>query len=223
MNDDAVLEDVEHGVFAVADGLGGSRSGGVASRLAVETLRSNLRARPAGAAPEVILKALRTSFAEANAAILAAAGGGRNMLTTLTAVVIDADILFLGHSGDSRAYLVAGDSVEQLTEDHTLVGDLVRQGLMSEAAAQEHPRRSILSGCLGRHEKFKVQTLTRSLDGEQVVILCTDGISASLSEAEIAACAQPDSTAASVVERLVESALRRGRLDDMSAVVIKVL
>ncbi|MHC4789230.1 MAG: PP2C family protein-serine/threonine phosphatase [Planctomycetota bacterium] len=222
-NEDALLDDPERGHFAVADGLGGSPHGELASRVAIEMLQTGLSGLPAEPEAEAAVGALRSSFERVNEVLLAVrANCGHKAETTLTAAVLCGGLLALGHVGDSRLYLLDREGLAQLTEDQTLVGQMLRGGLLSETEARGHPRRSVLSGCLGQHEKFKLQSVSCRLASGQALVLCTDGVSDVLGEAEIAECVRADLAADASVRLLLEAALAAGSPDDVSAIVVKL-
>ena len=142
----------------VADGLGGHRAGEHASNMAVEVLMHTLQtARDNGDSPDLDL--VLDAFDRANHGILNEARRSperEGMGTALTAIVVHGDQLVLGHIGDSRAWRIRDGVIEQLTQDHTVVGQQVRDGLLTEADAETHPMRHVLSRCLGIHEEVEV-------------------------------------------------------------------
>jgi protein phosphatase len=213
---DAILNDAAHGLFAVADGVGDTPAAARASAIALETLRKHWEGAAAIGMPA---ERLREAFLAANAALRAV--GEFRLHTTLTAAALCGPALYLAHCGDSRAYLCRSKSVKRLTEDHTLVADLVRDRLIPEQTAQDHPRRSILSACLGLYEHCKVQTSCHELAPGQIVVLCTDGISAHLSDEQIATCARSLIPPTAIASALLDHAIRNGSGDDASAVVIR--
>jgi len=223
VNEDALVEDKAHGLFAIADGVGGGSDGQAASRLAVGTFREAMTSAPATVARLPVLDRLRAAFAQTNAVLVStAAHGGRSLWTTLTAAVVQDGMLYLAHSGDSRAYVIDDDKASQLTDDHTIVADMVRQGLMSATDAQSHPRRGILSSCLGMHDSAKVQTRASPLTAGQVLVLCTDGIACHLTDSELVACARDEPRADAAAAALAAKALANHSPDDRSALVVRV-
>ena len=172
-NEDALLEDPEHGVFAVADGVGGSSHGEVASCTAIQCLKKAFSGPKGGIPAERAQLVLRSAFLDANAMILeVATESAQKMQTTLTAAVFAESAVYLGHSGDSRAYLVAEDSVEQLTEDHTLVAEMVRNDIITEEEAWDHPHRNVLTGCLGVARAIQIPDVDSSMGGPRVSSSC---------------------------------------------------
>ena len=211
-------------VFAVADGLGGHQGGEVASAAAVEPLAAldgSELASPAEAA-----EALAGAIAEANSAILARAAGDPGlwgMGTTVTAAALAGDHLQLAHVGDSRAYLLRDGSFDQVTTDHTVVGELVRRGRLTPAQAAIHPERSILTRAVGLDPRIPVDT-PDPIDlrpGDQV-LLCSDGLTEAVPDPQIAELltANPDGHAA--CRALIDTANNAGGPDNITLIIIRV-
>jgi PPM family protein phosphatase len=212
-------------VFAVADGLGGHQGGEVASAAAVEPLAAldgREFAEPAEAA-----EALTAAVREANAAILDRAAGDPGlwgMGTTVTAAALAGDRhLQLAHVGDSRAYLLRDGSLGQLTNDHTVVGELVRRGRLTPAQAAIHPERSILTRAVGLDPRIPVDTPDplELRDGDQV-LLCSDGLTEAVDDDQIAELlsSTPEGTAA--CQALIDAANAAGGPDNITVVLLRV-
>jgi PPM family protein phosphatase len=211
-------------VFAVADGLGGHQGGEVASAAAVEPLAAldgREFAEPAEAA-EALAEAVR----QANAAILDRATGDPDlwgMGTTVTAAAVAGDHLQLAHVGDSRAYRFRDGSLEQLTTDHTVVGELVRRGRLTPEQAAIHPERSILTRAVGLDPRIPVDTPDplELTPGDQI-LLCSDGLTEVVPDVKIAQLltAEPDGDAA--CRSLIDAANSAGGPDNITVVLIRV-
>jgi serine/threonine protein phosphatase PrpC len=212
-------------VFAVADGLGGHQGGEVASAAAVEPLAAldgREFAEPAEAA-----EALTAAVREANAAILDRAAGDPGlwgMGTTVTAAALAGDRhLQLAHVGDSRAYLLRDGSLDPLTTDHTVVGELVRRGRLTPAQAAIHPERSILTRAVGLDPRIPVDTPDplELRDGDQV-LLCSDGLTEAVDDDQIAELlsSTPEGTAA--CQALIDAANAAGGPDNITVVLLRV-
>jgi PPM family protein phosphatase len=210
-------------VFAVADGLGGHQGGEVASAAAVEPLAA-LDGREL-ASPAEAAEALAGAIAEANSAILARGAGDPGlwgMGTTVTAAAVAGDQLQLAHVGDSRAYLFRDGSFDQVTTDHTVVGELVRRGRLTPAQAAVHPERSILTRAVGLDPRIPVDT-PDPIDlrpGDQV-LLCSDGLTEAVPDPGIAEIlsAQPDGHAA--CQALIDTANSNGGPDNITVVLLR--
>jgi serine/threonine protein phosphatase PrpC len=200
-------------LFAVCDGMGGAQAGEVASALAAETLAAAVAdGRPLLAAAE-----------QANAAVYRRASDDREhtgMGTTLTAVVLAGDTGHFVHIGDSRAYLLRAGALEQLSDDHSLVGEMVRDGRLSAEEAVTHPHRSILSRALGTEAVARIDEFEVGLRAGDVLLLCSDGLSGPVPAEAIRKAlgrADPDDAAA----RLIVEARKHGGPDNITAVVLR--
>ena len=212
-------------VFAVADGLGGHQGGEVASAAAVEPL-----ARLDGRRftdPHEAAEGLANAIREANEAILDRAAGDPalyGMGTTVTAAAVAGDSsIQLAHVGDSRAYLVREGTLDQLTTDHTVVGELVRRGRLTPEQAAIHPERSILTRAVGLDPRVPVD-LPDPLElqpGDQL-LLCSDGLTEAVDDNRIAELLStaPDGQAA--CQSLIDAANDAGGPDNITVVLIRV-
>src|SRR5690349_7704353 len=171
-------------IFVVADGMGGAQAGEVASKAAAEAFERDLPPGP----PESFL---RETIEAANREIheLAHADPSRaGMGTTITAAIVDAEgeEVAIGHVGDSRAYRLRGGSLERLTRDHSLVEEMRRKGQLTEAQAEDHPQRSIITRALGPEPEVEVDVQTVPATPGDVFLLCSDGLTTMLGEEQIA-------------------------------------
>jgi serine/threonine protein phosphatase PrpC len=206
-------------VFAVADGMGGAQAGEVASRVAAEAFESP---REHDDAPERYLSRVVT---EANERIheLAQSDASRSgMGTTLTAALIRDDEVSLAHVGDSRAYVLRDGELKRLTSDHSLVEELRRQGRLTEAQAEEHPQRSIITRALGPEPDVEVDTLTVPARPGDVFVLCSDGLTTMVPEARIARILERSKSLESAVSRLVREANEGGGRDNITVVAFRL-
>ncbi|GIU97712.1 MAG: hypothetical protein KatS3mg013_1515 [Actinomycetota bacterium] len=213
-NEDAFL--VEPPLFAVADGMGGHRGGEVASRLALETLDA-LQRRGVGTLADRVREANRVVF-ERSVRDRRVAGMG----TTLTAAEIEGGTARLVHVGDSRAYLLRAGAMRRLTRDHTLVDQMVRAGEITEAEAEVHPHRNVLTRAVGTEPDVAVdETELGLLDGDRL-LLCSDGLTGMVPEVQIRAILEATPDPQEAADRLVHAANRAGGLDNTTVVVIDV-
>ncbi len=201
-------------LYAVCDGMGGANAGEVASGLAAETLAAEVaRGTPLHAAAEA-----------ANAAVFQRAHDNleqTGMGTTLTAFVLEGDTARFAHIGDSRAYLLRDGVLRQVSDDHSLVGEMVRDGRLTEEEAAVHPHRSILSRALGTEPSARIDEFTEDLLPGDVLLLCSDGLSGPVTADAIkVALTRSDPQAAA--ERLILEARRQGGPDNITAVVVRV-
>jgi len=209
-------------LYAVADGLGGHAAGGIASALCVQVLRARVPALLAARVPprQALVRALR----EANDEIRerATAPDLAGMATTCTAVLCVGAEGVVAHVGDSRAYLLRGREMQQLTTDHSLVQQLVRHGGVAPQDAVAHAQRHVLTRALGIEPDVQLDVLSVPLRSGDVFCLTTDGLSGAVPAAEVAAVIRGSQDAEAACERLVGLANTRGGLDNASAVVVRV-
>lgn len=211
-NEDAFI--AEPPLFAVADGMGGARAGEVASHLALETLVEALAA--AAVLHDAALAANERVY-ELSQADRAHAGMG----TTLTAVVLRDDRLEFAHVGDSRLYLWRDATLEQVTDDHSLVGEMLREGHLTREAALSHPQRSILSRALGTEPHVEVDEGALELRAGDTVLLCSDGLYSMVPETTIAAVLAAVDDPVRIARQLVREAKNEGGHDNITVVVLR--
>ncbi|MPZ87552.1 MAG: Stp1/IreP family PP2C-type Ser/Thr phosphatase [Nitriliruptorales bacterium] len=212
-------------VFAVADGMGGHVAGEVASELALEPLvEADQREWSSATQAE---QALAEAVRAANADVVARATADRSlrgMGTTLTAVLVREGRLHLAHVGDSRAYLYRpGEGMSQLTTDHTLVEQLVREGRLSRDEIATHPQRSVITRAIGVEDTVEVDTLPpiELKPGDQV-LLCSDGLTGPVDDSEIATLLASTDDGDEAVRSLVHAANREGGPDNITVVLLRV-
>lgn len=215
-NEDAFL--LAPPLFAVADGLGGHQAGEIASSIAIETL---LEAAPRAAD----VKALGRAARQANAAVIEAAATGRGrtgMGTTLTAVMIEGSRLAVAHVGDSRAYLLHLGTLEQITSDHSLVADLVRQGRITAEESRTHPNRSVITRALGSDPDMMADAFEVQAAPGDRLLLATDGLTSMLPDDEIGRVLATSPTPDAAVDELIDRALNAGGQDNITVVVVDI-
>ena len=206
-------------VFAVADGMGGAQAGEVASKIAARAFESGVDSERPGE------DQLRRLAEQANHEIheLANKDDTRaGMGTTLTAAMIREDEVSLAHVGDSRAYRFRNGKLKQLTDDHSLVEELRRQGRLTDEQAHEHPQRSIITRALGPEAEVDVDTMTYPARGGDVFLLCSDGLTAMVDDAKIAEIIAAATSLDAGVESLVHEANRLGGRDNITVVAFRL-
>jgi PPM family protein phosphatase len=178
-NEDAYV--VSPPLFAVADGMGGARAGELASRLAVEAMGEEPGSRGEERLSTLIREANRRVFARSHEDASASGMG-----TTMTAAIVGDDgTVTIGHVGDSRAYRLREDQLEQLTEDHSLVAELVRSGRLSAEEAESHPQRSVITRALGTDPDVDVDVFTVQGEAGDLFLLCSDGLTTMVEDEDI--------------------------------------
>jgi PPM family protein phosphatase len=170
-NEDSYV--VEPPMFAVADGMGGAKAGEVASGLAAAALREAATDGKSGEerVTELIQEANRRVFRRANEDREASGMG-----TTMTVALVEDGRVVFGHVGDSRAYLIREGSIEQLTNDHSLVAELVRSGRLTPEEAEAHPQRSVITRAVGTEPDVDVDTFTIEPEDGDLFLICSDGL-----------------------------------------------
>lgn len=221
INEDRFAVAPELGLYLVADGMGGHTAGQVASELAAEaSLRAIRTLQDASVSPA---EKLRFAVASANRAIFEAARERpelSGMGTTLVAVLAIEGRLALAHVGDSRAYLVRGGRIRQLTDDHSVVGELLRRREISAEAAREHPHRHVLTRALGVRAVVESDLAELSPAAGDVFTLCSDGLTTHVRDDEIAK--QMDAAPPQVaVDALIDLANARGGEDNVTVVMLR--
>jgi protein phosphatase len=207
-------------LFAVADGMGGAQAGEVASRLAASALEGEDSDGLQG------LERIDALIQEANRRIYDRAStdpAASGMGTTMTVALVEEMTVAIGHVGDSRAYLVRGEQMEQLTDDHSLVNELLKSGRLSEEEAHVHPQRSVITRAVGTDPDVDVDGFT--IEGEEgdVFLLCSDGLTDMVSDEEILELVHSHrDDLDKAVKALVTAANRGGGEDNITAVAFRI-
>jgi protein phosphatase len=233
-NEDAYMLNDQLGLYAVADGVGGSEGGEVASRMAVETLAASVpdllgdkestppgglirTVDPAFSALQLAITLSNRTIRQARAETPALSGMG----TTLTSLLLRHGHAFIAHVGDSRAYLLRSGEFRQLTNDHSLVGEQVRHGVITREQARTSPYRHVITRALGIDEEVKIDLEKHPLLRGDRLLLCTDGLTEMVDDMEIGGIlggADPREA----VRKLIDAANRAGGVDNITSVVILI-
>jgi len=222
-------------LFVLSDGMGGEAHGEIASAMAVETVVKHcLNAETNPGAPVIgavqpdwsaRTKGLSTAVHLANRNIFKSAEENpdqHGMGATLTAVWIDGAKLSIAHVGDSRAYLLRGGTLLQLTRDHSLVAEQVRRGILTPAEAEESDMQSVLLRALGAQAEIEVDAEEHTLFPRDVLLLCSDGLTRMVTEPEIAGTLQAETDPARAAEKLIALANERGGPDNITVVIARI-
>jgi serine/threonine protein phosphatase PrpC len=218
-NEDAYV--LEPPLFAVADGMGGARAGEIASSLAAAALQES---DGNGASGEARVAAL---IEEANRRVFRRATEDREasgMGTTMTVALVEEDRVAIGHVGDSRAYLIREGRLEQLTDDHSLVAELVRSGKLTPEEAEIHPQRAVITRAVGTEPDVDVDTFSVQGEPGDLFLICSDGLTDMVDEATIlAAVEQNRGDLKAAAKELVSAANRVGGEDNITVVFFELL
>lgn len=207
-------------LFAVADGMGGAQAGEVASRMAVDVLQEGL-----GTGNGTVAERLTDQVATANARIFERSRtdqGNAGMGTTLTAAYVDSDELVVVHVGDSRLYRYRGSVLERLTDDHSLVEELVRQGRLTPEEAAEHPQRSIITRALGPESEVAIDSAVMAVEDDDLFLLCSDGLTTMVHDDQIADLLATGETLTERADALVDAANAAGGRDNITVLLFRV-
>lgn len=224
-NQDSFLIDESLGLYLVADGMGGHVGGEVASRMAVETVRDVVQQalREAGArrpnARAVLVKAYEAACAAIYDKSQEPNSDLEGMGTTLVAAFLLGDTLYIGNVGDSRAYLYSQGQLFQITEDHSLVNEQVRAGLLKESDVEKFASKNVITRSVGFEREVQVDIIERTVQPGDMILICSDGLSGMVADAriaEICGTLQPKD----VVSRCIDEAKANGGDDNVTTLVI---
>jgi protein phosphatase len=207
-------------LFAVADGMGGAQAGEVASRLTATAFREYHEADtlpPDERLQSIIQEANRRIYERARADSDASGMG-----TTVTAALLTGGRVTLGHVGDSRAYRIRDGELEQLTEDHSLVADLMRSGRLTPEEAEAHPQRSVITRALGTDPEVDIDTLSVEAEPGDVFLLCSDGLTTMVGDEDILGILEAAPTLDDAAKELVRAANAGGGEDNVTVVLFSV-
>jgi PPM family protein phosphatase len=218
-NEDSVF--VRAPLFVIADGMGGARAGEVASKTVVDAFE-----RPMPEAPPE--RVLRETIEGANRTVYSLARKDPNlsgMGTTTTAAILDedSDEVAIGHVGDSRAYRLRNKRLERLTRDHSLVEEMRRKGQLTEAQAEDHPQRSIITRSVGPEPEVEVDLQTVPAQAGDIFLLCSDGLTTMLDDEHVERLLNRATSMPNAVRALIDEANRAGGRDNISVIAFKVV
>ena len=216
VNEDSVYADPKRGIWLVADGMGGHRDGGVASAMIVEAV---------GRIPANgdILSGLLAGVGEVNESLLRRSNGVHENIigSTLNALIADGRKYTCLWAGDSRCYLVRAGTVRQLSQDHTEVQELIDSGAITQQEAMTWPRRNVITRAVGVDHDLELDTAAGEIEHGDCFILCSDGLTGHVTDAEILASSSKASPEAACAE-LLNLALERGGKDNISIIIVRV-
>jgi protein phosphatase len=223
-NEDNFLLDFKHGVFIVADGMGGHAAGEVASEMAVDIIAREVGSLK-GLSDADTFERLRYAIRSANQAIFErtlAEADKRGMGTTTTVLVLSAKRYLIGQVGDSRAYLLRNGELLQLTKDHSYVQEQVDAGLLTAEQARTHPYSNVITRCVGANEDVVPDVYFGGLERNDLILLASDGLTGMLEDDQLARILQSGSPPDVLVNRMIAEANRRGGLDNITAIIVRI-
>lgn len=206
-------------LFLVADGMGGHKAGEFASRYVVEHIVRSIEGSKEEEAVAILSESIETAnrklkeYADAHQQM-------RGMGTTVVAAVIQGRTLLVANVGDSRLYIV-GDEITQVTQDHSLVQEMVRLGQMDPQSAKNHPDKNIITRAVGVSEKVKIDIFERQLRAGEYIILCSDGLTNMVEDSVILQILHGAGSLSDKAERLIELANKNGGKDNITVIIIE--
>ena len=206
-------------IAAVSDGMGGHAAGEVASRISIEAL--DMWTRELVDAPQNVLV---DAFFNANAQVISAAESNRKlrgMGATLVAAIFYHDHFITANIGDSRLYLVSGDEIRQVTFDHSYVQELVRRGFLTAEEARNHPRKNVITRCIGTESSFEPDVFYTRWNPRDMVILCSDGLCDVLTEEDMLTFVKRETDLDALCRVMADEAYRKGSADNISLVLVR--
>ena len=234
-NEDNFIIDEKNGLFVVADGLGGQAAGEVASEMAIKIISDFIKMTELdkGATWPVEYKQdlthahnrLSAAIERANVAIFRRASEDtkkQGMGTTAVCALVEKNLLQLAHVGDSRAYLFRDDTLQQLTRDHTWVNEQVKNGLLSEEEAVDHPYKNIITRALGASEKVEIEHADFELEDGDIALICSDGLTTMLTDEDIRTILiLGEGILEETIEALIDKANDLGGKDNITVILMR--
>lgn len=210
-------------VAVVADGMGGHRAGDTASQLTIETLQSELSCLSGSLSSEECKAMLKKAIEKANDKVYQAAMSDEQyhgMGTTIVLAAATEEELHIAHIGDSRAYKLSGERIIQLTEDHSLVNELVKSGQITEEDALHHPRRNVLTRALGTEKHVQADIHHYEWSRNDLLLLCSDGLSSHVEPEQMTQILLRDTDLDEKAEHLIQLALDAGGDDNITVILL---
>ena len=206
-------------LFVVADGMGGHNAGDFASKFATECVVSEIRS----SMEKNPIRLIRHAYETANQGIREEAGrqaDKEGMGTTLVVASVIDDYLYVANVGDSRLYVI-DDDISQITRDHSLVEEMVRAGEIDRNEARQHPLKNKITRAIGGADEVRVDFFDMKLKEEDIILMCTDGLTNRVEDEEIRSIVKSSPDVASIAENLINAANENGGVDNIGVVVIK--
>lgn len=221
-----ISEDLKIPLFIVADGMGGHKAGEIASEMVVENIKEQLyKYKDKMVGKKDILFYMEKSIKNANSMIYRKSLERKDcvgMGTTVTLAFIDNRSIYLGHVGDSRAYLVSGNTINQITEDHSLVNELIKNGDITKEEAKKHPQKNLITRAVGTEETIEVDTYIKKYHSGDRLLLCSDGLTNMVDEKTILEVLNRETDIKVSNKKLVDIAKENGGLDNITLITINL-
>ena len=208
-------------LFIVADGMGGHNGGDFASRFCIENVRDYIADNKGNS----IISTIRSAIKTANERIRERAGKDERLTgcgTTIVLATIKDDILYIANVGDSRLYVLQNDSLSQITEDHSLVEEMIKSGIIKKEEARFNPHKNKVTRALGAEPDIEVDFFEVKLEKGDRVLLCSDGVSNMMDEETLEEIIGADKEISEICRILIDTAVNNGGKDDATVVMIEV-
>ena len=218
-------EDPAENLYLVADGMGGCNAGEVASSSAIEAFLAHFWKEMKHATTDDMLDMMAGAMTAANKEVYTKSNSAREfaeMGTTMVAAAIREDKVYVAHVGDSRAYIFRKREMIPLTTDHSYVMELVKMGNITKEEAATHPKRNVITRAIGIKNTVEADTVIRPLQKNDIIVLCTDGLSGMLKDEEMAKILNKRTDLEKKAELLVEEANKKGGFDNISLVLVQI-
>lgn len=222
INQDALLKDDALSLYVVADGMGGHKGGEVASQLAVKTLQEFIEKHKGEMPPAEMLERGINVAGEAIFRMSQKNEELAGMGTTIMALLFEKDRLYIGQVGDSRAYLISGDSIWQITEDHSLLNEEIRAGRITVGEAANYQFKNVITRSVGYENRVLVDIYRRKIRHGDIYLICSDGLSGLVEMSQIHEALKQHGSSGSA-KRLIDLANNHGGDDNISIVICEVL
>jgi protein phosphatase len=234
-NEDNFGYDTRYGIFVVCDGMGGQAAGEVASKMSVDVMLDFFRQSNGNLPPDARkfegvserANALGNAIAKANAAVYQESHKGQSehagMGSTIASVLLRDTFLSVGHVGDSRVYLIRGGEIQQLTDDHSLVMEQVRRGLMTPQEAEHSEIQNIILRALGSEEKVEPDLQDMICQPNDVLLLASDGLTKLVNDKSILEIVRRGSSLQRACEQLIETAKKQGGDDNITCLLVRLV
>jgi len=222
--DNLIVEETKkYNLYAVADGMGGHKAGEVASSIAIDTIRECFKNRCEEEnfkAPSFIIQSVQLANDKIREEALTKEECF-GMGTTITMAIIDMNlnIAYIGNVGDSRAYILRNDEIKQITDDHTYVNELLKDGKITKVEAKNHPKRNVITRAVGSEETVQADIFEIEIFENDVILLCTDGLTTLLSDERIRDTLMEYGSSESV-QKLIKLANDNGGTDNITIIIV---
>lgn len=229
INEDMFFQsnDVDFPLFIVADGMGGHNAGETASKMAVDIIKQNFLQNKKYLKDENRLTSIiENSIIEANSEIYKFSKELETLLgmgTTITLAYILKEYLYIGHVGDSRAYIISDGGISQITEDHSLVNELVKNGSITIEESKTHPQRNMITRAVGTSNEIEVDVIKRHYNSNDILLICSDGLSNMVSDQEILKTFNKIPIIKKACKELINKAKDNGGKDNITIIAVKLV